>query len=173
MSIFGNSYLKRHHNGKLLESCCPGFKEYFTNKPSIGAFHVLRFADEMYALTKPIAWTPGKDEEEASFKSVNVPKGFVTDFASVPPIFCQFLPHDGKYTYPAIVHDYLYWVQDRPRETADEIFRIAMKEFALDPIVINAVYLGSKSRREYRVNVGMGSSLVLLHHSPGAFVYGC
>lgn len=121
------------------------FNEYFTSKPSVGALHVFRFADEMYAITKPIAWTPGKGEEEASFKPVNVPKGFVTDFASVPRIFWQFLPRDGKYTYPAIIHDYLYWVQDRPRESADEIFRISMKEFSLDPIVINAVYWGVRA----------------------------
>jgi len=121
------------------------FDDFFASKPSIGALHVFRFADEMYAITKPLAWTPGKSEEEASLKPVNVPKGFVTDFASVPRIFWQFLPRDGKYTYPAIIHDYLYWVQDRPRENADEIFRIAMREFSLDPIVINAVYWGVKA----------------------------
>jgi len=121
------------------------FNDFFASKPSVGALHVFRFADEMYAVTKPIGWSPAKGDEEAAYKPVTVPEGFVTDFASVPRVFWQFLPRDGKYTYPAIIHDYLYWVQDRPRESADEIFRIAMKEFSLDPIVINAVYWGVRA----------------------------
>lgn len=121
------------------------FDEFFSSKPSVGALHVFRFADEMYAITKPISWTPAKGEDERAFKPVIVPAGFVTDFASVPRIFWQFLPRDGKYTYPAIVHDYLYWLQDRPRETADAVFRIGMKEFGLDTVTINAVYWGVRA----------------------------
>lgn len=121
------------------------FDEFLSSKPSVGALHVFRFADEMYAITKPISWTPTKGENEDTFTPITVPAGFVTDFASVPRIFWQFLPRDGRYTYPAIVHDYLYWLQDRPRETADEIFRLGMKEFRLDPVTINAVYWGVRA----------------------------
>ncbi|SLM47435.1 protein of unknown function [Nitrospira japonica] len=114
--------------------------EFFQIKPPIGALHLFRFADEMYATTKPISWVPAKGEQQKTYEQVDVPIGFVTDFASVPRIFWQFLPRDGKYTYPAIVHDYLYWTQNRSREMADQILRIGMQEFGIDPIVVNAVY---------------------------------
>ena len=49
-----------------------------------------------------------------------MPTGFVTDFASIPPIFYSVLRPDGEYAYAAVIHDYLYWTQTRPREDADE-----------------------------------------------------
>ena len=39
---------------------------------------------------------------------VQVPKGFVTDGASIPRIFWVYLPRHGKYTKAAVVHDFLY-----------------------------------------------------------------
>jgi hypothetical protein len=45
---------------------------------------------------------------ENSQESVVVPKGFETDFASVPRVFWTIIPPDGKYTKAAVVHDYLY-----------------------------------------------------------------
>src|SRR5688572_5917389 len=45
---------------------------------------LLRFADAVYVLTKPIAWTPIPGHP---YKRVEVPVGFVTDFASVPRAF--------------------------------------------------------------------------------------
>ena len=39
---------------------------------------------------------------------ITVPKGFVTDFASIPQIFWNILPPTGKYGKAAVVHDYLY-----------------------------------------------------------------
>ncbi|WP_139385602.1 DUF1353 domain-containing protein, partial [Salmonella enterica] len=39
---------------------------------------------------------------------IEVPAGFVTDFASVPRIFWTILPSDGKYAKAAIIYDYLY-----------------------------------------------------------------
>ena len=57
-----------------------------------------------------------------------VPKGFVTDFASVPqPLWSLLSPH-GQYSRAAVVHDYLYWTQGCTREQADRLLVIAMKE---------------------------------------------
>jgi hypothetical protein len=39
-------------------------------------------------------------------KIVIVPKGFVTDFASIPRPFWSIVPTWGKYGPPAVVHDY-------------------------------------------------------------------
>lgn len=61
-----------------------------------------------------------------------VPRGFVTDFASVPRIFWTFFPKHGEYTRAAIVHDYLYWQQACTREQADELFDIVMEDSEVD-----------------------------------------
>jgi hypothetical protein len=100
------------------------------DKRPIGALHVSRFADPIYFLLKPITWTPNPGQE--TFQPVTVPIGFVTDFASIPRVFWSLLRPDGKYTYPAIVHDYLYWTQTRPREAADEILKFGMEDFAVE-----------------------------------------
>ena len=63
-----------------------------------------------------------------SGKIISIPKGFVTDFASVPPSLRVFFPKLGKYLQAAIVHDYLYWNQSCTKVQADNIFYYAMKE---------------------------------------------
>ncbi len=40
-----------------------------------------------------------------------VPAGYVTDFASVPPILWSFIPPIGKYNRGALIHDFLYDMQ--------------------------------------------------------------
>ncbi len=59
---------------------------------------------------------------------ITVPRGFVTDFASIPKAFCQFLPSHGTYSRAAIVHDFLYWNQGCSRTQADRIMQIGMEE---------------------------------------------
>ena len=61
-----------------------------------------------------------------SRRYISVPKGFVTDFASVPRIFF-FLPDWATYNKPGPGHDYLYKVKQvmgKPitRKRADDIF---------------------------------------------------
>jgi len=98
-----------------------------------------RFRDETYFLTQPITWRPNPDQSDR-FDSVQVPSGFVTDLASIPRIFFLLLRPDGEYAYAAIIHDYLYWTQGRPREAADEILRMAMEDFEIDRKTIFAIY---------------------------------
>jgi hypothetical protein len=102
-----------------------------------GTLHIARFADPIYYLTKTIEWTPDAGQP---YKGIKVPVGFVTDFASIPRIFWSALRPDGKYTYAAIVHDYLYWTQSRSREEADEIFKFGMQDLKVGSIEIGAIY---------------------------------
>lgn len=104
-----------------------------------GTLHVSRFREPMYFLTKPIAWTPNVDQV-GRYDRVDVPAGFVTDFASIPRVFWSILRPDGEYTYPAIIHDYMYWDQSRPREMADEIFKLGMQDFELSKTIIFTIY---------------------------------
>lgn len=109
-------------------------------KAATTPLHLGRFADRVYFLTTQIEWAPNQGQE--SFKKVRVPVGFVTDFASIPRIFWSLLPPDGLYTYPAIVHDYLYWEQPVKRSEADDILRYAMQDFKVDSVTINTIFSG-------------------------------
>jgi hypothetical protein len=74
---------------------------------------------------------------------ITIPKGFVTDFASIPrPFWSAGLSPNGKYSKAAIVHDYLYWVQGCTRRQADNILMIAMKESGVDAATRTAIYEG-------------------------------
>jgi Protein of unknown function (DUF1353) len=107
-------------------------------KATLGNLNLGRFVEPIYYLLKPTIWLPDKGQEQ--LKSVNVPVGFVTDFASIPRIFWSLLPPDGKYTHPAIVHDYNYWTQTRPREDADQILKIMMEDFSVGAATTTAIY---------------------------------
>jgi len=80
-----------------------------------------------------------------------VPKGFVTDFASIPEALWSFglSPH-GQYSRAAIVHDYLYWTQGCTKEQADRLMVIAMKESDVGKFDEFLIYKG--------VDLGGGSS---------------
>ena len=59
---------------------------------------------------------------ERTGQRIIVPAGFVTDFASVPQVAQSIISVLGKHSVPAVVHDYLYWVQTCTREQAGSGF---------------------------------------------------
>lgn len=63
---------------------------------------------------------------EGSEDTINVPAGFMTDFASVPRLLWWIFPRWGRYGNAAVIHDYCYWDQQRSRKEADAIFFEAM-----------------------------------------------
>ena len=67
-------------------------------------------------------------EVGVSHDSVTVPRGFVTDFATIPPILQSLIQQNGPHLLPAVIHDYLYWKQTCTRDEADQIFLLAMIE---------------------------------------------
>jgi hypothetical protein len=74
---------------------------------------------------------------------VVVPRGFVTDFASIPqPLWSVGLSPHGQYSRAAIVHDYLYWTQGCTRQQADRLMVIAMKESNTGKFDEIAIYVG-------------------------------
>ena len=58
--------------------------------------------------------------------SISVPRGFITDFASIPRVFWRVILPTGRHREAAVVHDYLYAVGDRHKAVADAIFLEAM-----------------------------------------------
>lgn len=74
-----------------------------------------------------------------------VPKGFITDLASVPKILWGLCPPHGKHTTAAVVHDYLYSEYNEygiNRTLADKIFLRIMKEYHVSYIIRNIMYRG-------------------------------
>ena len=126
--------------------------EWIKTKGAEGTIHVARFKDPIYVLTRPIAWVPNPGQTP-SYKRVDVPVGFVTDFASIPRVFFSMLRPDGNYTFAAIVHDFLYWSQDRSRDEADDIFRLSMQDLSIPSITIEAIYMGVRRFGESAWNV--------------------
>ena len=64
---------------------------------------------------------------ENSNDKITVPKGFITDLASVPPPASMLIPKSGLYNQAAVLHDFLYNTQTRTRLASDRIFLEAMK----------------------------------------------
>jgi len=113
------------------------------DRTAIGTLLLSRFVERIYFLMKPIAWKPGPKQDQ-QLPSIEVPVGFVTDFASVPRAFWSALPPDGEYTYAAILHDYLYWNQATDRATADLVLKAAMEDFGVSTTDAFLVYNGVK-----------------------------
>lgn len=66
-----------------------------------------------------------------SGRRITVPKGFNTDFASVPRMFWRIFPPTGEgvpYGKAAVIHDFLYATNGLSREAADRIFLEAMTD---------------------------------------------
>lgn len=87
-------------------------------------------------------------------KVIEVPKGFVTDFASVPPVLHSLLGATGPYGMPAIVHDFLYWSQACSKDQADQLFRLAMGDSEVSPWLRQALFVAVRvfGGRAWRAN---------------------
>jgi hypothetical protein len=97
------------------------------------------FSDgEDWMLLSPMIATLGKGRPAI----VIVPRGFVTDYASVPKPLRLLLPAEGPYGNAAVIHDYLYWRQDCTREQSDNIMAIAMKDEGVSSATARAIHIG-------------------------------
>jgi hypothetical protein len=76
---------------------------------------------------------------------IEVPTGFVTDFASIPRFFWRVIgaPAEGKYRLAAVVHDYLYRTPGIcMRNQADSVLREAMVVSGCSAFDVHAIYWG-------------------------------
>lgn len=93
---------------------------------------------EMPELTKELTY-----KHKSSGKTFVVPKGFKTDFASIPRIFWTIIAPVGKHTLPSVLHDYLYEHGASlgvSRKEADKIFWDAMIESHVAQITANVIW---------------------------------
>lgn len=113
---------------------------------------IVPFADwDYYYTTKPLEWRANAGAEVTPAQ-VTVPTGFVTDLASIPAAFWIELPPAARYSYPAIIHDYLYWFQPCERAEADAVLESAMGDMQVSSakilIIYNAVRVGGSGAWE-------------------------
>lgn len=102
---------------------------------------LMPFADmDTYIVYQQISWTPPANAEGDLPQVVSVPKGFVTDLATIPPLFWWALPPQGRYGHAAILHDWLYWNQSTSRETADRVFDVVMDELGVAPAIRKTIW---------------------------------
>lgn len=65
--------------------------------------------------------------EYPSDEIITVPKGFITDFASVPKCFHWIIPPRGRYGKAAVIHDYCYFSACYSKLRSDQIFLEGME----------------------------------------------
>ena len=81
--------------------------------------------------------------------TIVVPKGYETDFASIPRALWWLLPPTGKYRGAAVIHDYLYQNRGRYHKTkpaltrpqSDSVFLEAMKELGVPLLTRRTMWL--------------------------------
>lgn len=89
---------------------------------------LVEFVDgENWMLTAPLIYTDSKLN-----KAVEVPAGFVTDFASVPRPFWMVFPKSGPWAPAAVVHDFMYRFAIYDKKTADAMFLHGMEELGVN-----------------------------------------
>jgi hypothetical protein len=84
-----------------------------------------------------------------SHDSVVVPRGFVTDLASIPPALQSIIQQNGPYLLPAVVHDYLYWEQTCTRDQSDQILMLGMLENEVSAFDRVAIYGAVRAAGSY------------------------
>lgn len=82
-----------------------------------------------WALMRDFGFSTGN---KYSTDVINVPTGFLIDFASVPFFVQWWIPKWGKYGNAAIIHDWLYWNQQLPRKESDHVLLEAMEVMEVD-----------------------------------------
>lgn len=111
----------------------------------------LRGGRTLWALTEALVYWPSNGHEP-----IVVPRGFVTDLASIPRPLWGWLPPDGPWAKAAVVHDFLYYTQGTgvwkchestlrrtyDRDEADWILRDAQKDRNVGIVSRNLIWLG-------------------------------
>jgi hypothetical protein len=74
--------------------------------------------------------------------TINIQKGYRTDFATVPRFLWSVLPPIGRHNPAALVHDFLYDYQIGTRKNADKIFLKLMLQYQVPPVAAYVMYWG-------------------------------
>lgn len=98
---------------------------------------VARLSGGGWRLTTPLVF-----ESLKAARTIEVPAGFVTDFASVPRVPFAYWLFGGLADEAAVVHDFLYSTGVVPRKLADKVFAEACEAKGLAAWRRGAMWLG-------------------------------
>ncbi len=90
-----------------------------------------------WVIRKDFGYAVGSEDSK---EVIDIPIGFVTDFASVPRPLWWLFPKWGKYGNAAVIHDYLYWDQRYNKKKVDLIFREAMGVLGVNKLTSYILY---------------------------------
>lgn len=115
----------------LLSTCSPNEDVNFLNELNLSPVN-----DDVFKLEKKFLVQVDKN-------FFIIPKGFETDFASIPRILWPIQsPYDYKNIAPAILHDYQYSCPNNfTRRQIDSIFYSALIDNKVNPVVAYAFWL--------------------------------
>ncbi|PKQ78079.1 DUF1353 domain-containing protein [Aeromonas sobria] len=84
---------------------------------------------------------------ETGTRTFSIPKGMITDLASVPRALWIALPPFGEYTIAAVVHDRIYRAPELniTRAEADQLFYDLMVQYGVSTVKAKAMYYGVRS----------------------------
>ena len=83
--------------------------------------------------------------EDIRYKGFFVPKGFITDLASIPVYMRWLFPHGGAKAYGAVHHDYLYRLGNVDRDVADDLFLELMLANGVSKLSAKTMYKAVRS----------------------------
>ncbi len=81
--------------------------------------------------------------------NIDIPVGFFSDLASIPPKLRSLIPQMGIYNHAVIVHDICYDRQLYPRRTCDLIMNEIMKELGVKDRTRRLMYVGVRIGGKY------------------------
>lgn len=92
---------------------------------------------QLYRVTKPLGYW-----SDVAKTFISVPKGFITDLASVPKLPFVYLLLNGVGDMPGVVHDYLYSTGQLPRQVCDEVLKEACMVTGVAGWKVALIYAG-------------------------------
>jgi len=95
--------------------------------PFTGSFKAEKVSPKTFMILEDYSYTTPENE------TYTVPKGFITDGASIPSIAWPIVgsPFTGRYTMAAGIHDVFYVTHEVNRKKADKIFLLGMKDLGV------------------------------------------
>ena len=78
-------------------------------------------------------------------KQITVPKGFDTDFATIPSFLIPVFGLKFKYSKASVVHDYLYSVGLLDRKECDDIFYESMIKLGINKVKAKTAYFAVRA----------------------------
>lgn len=120
----------------------------FTTPLKVDVLDEFKESRRLFRLTEPFEFYREEDETEV----IHVPKGFVTDFSSVPKFLWPIENPLGPSAKAAVLHDYLYVHAVKNKAYADKVFLEALKVLGVPNLKRHLLYYTVKlfGRGEYK-----------------------